>query len=54
MEARVNAVIRERLEIEARVRAWRVVDVWSAFRVREAELALGRRARVGRVRVVRV
>lgn len=44
----------DKLEIEARVRAWRVVEVWRAVRVRDAELALGRRERVGRVRVVRV
>jgi len=53
-EERVNAVIKDREEMEARVRAWRVVEVWRAVRVRFAAVALGRRARVGSVRVVRV
>jgi len=52
--ARVNAVIRLREEMEARVRQVRVVLVWRAERVREAVVALGRRARVGRVIVLRV
>ncbi len=54
MLASVKAVMRLRLEMEARVRAWRVVESCRAVRVREAVEALGSRARVGRVRAVRV
>lgn len=50
----MNAVIRDREEIEARVRHVRVVEVWRAERVRLAVEAEGRRARVGRVMVERV
>lgn len=45
----MNAVIRLSEEIEAKVNVDRVVAVWRAVRVREAEVADGRRARVGRV-----
>lgn len=41
----------EREEMEAKVRTWRVVAVWSWVRVREAEEAVGRRAREGSVMV---
>lgn len=40
--------------MDARVRVVRVVLCCRAVRVREAWVALGRRARVGRVRVERV
>jgi hypothetical protein len=49
----VNALSREREEMEARVRIVRVDFVWIAVRVVEAWVAEGRRARVGR-RSVRV
>lgn len=54
LEARVNAVTREREEMEARVRQVRVVEVWRALRVRLAVEAEGRRARVGSATVARV
>lgn len=47
----MNAVTRESEEIDASVRVARVVDSWRALSVREAEVADGRRASVGRVMV---
>jgi hypothetical protein len=43
--------MRDREEIDAKVSTWRVVAVWIRARVREAEEAVGRRARDGRVMV---
>lgn len=48
------AVMREREEMDASVRIWRVDFVWMVERVREAREAEGRRARDGRVMLVRV
>ncbi len=42
-------MIRDKEEMDAKVRTWRVVAVWIWLRVREAEEAVGRRARDGRV-----
>ena len=53
-DANEYAVSSDRDEIVARVRIWRVDFVWIVVRVREAREAEGRRARDGRVMLVRV
>lgn len=54
LEARVKAVIKLRDETEARVNVVRVVADWRVVSWALAAEALGRRARVGRVRWARV
>lgn len=44
----------EREEMDASVSVSRVVETWSADKVRDAWVALGRRARLGSVRWARV
>jgi hypothetical protein len=53
-EASEYAVMSESEETEARVSIWRVERVWMVERAREALEAEGRRAREGRVMVVRL